>query len=120
MFPVDTFFLISNICSQTNRRGPPENYRDEPYYPRKEINTALATGKAEPMAVAEAKVPTKNVAGPPVYYPPGQEMFSKSEQSAAAWRAQVTVVFFVHHSTKALMFPFYHNIGRICEGKWQI
>ncbi|KAK9878378.1 hypothetical protein WA026_021685 [Henosepilachna vigintioctopunctata] len=31
---------------------------------------------------------TKNVNGPPVYYPPGHEMFAKKEEGAAAWRAQ--------------------------------
>lgn len=47
---------------------------DEPYVPRKEVNTALAT---------------KNVAGPPVYYPPGKELFAKSEAQAAL-RARVS------------------------------
>lgn len=83
-------FLLNKYISQTNGHGahPQRATNDEPYIPRKEINTALATGKAEP--IVDAKVPTKNVAGPPVYYPPGQEMFAKNEQSAAAWRAQVT------------------------------
>lgn len=31
---------------------------------------------------------TKNVTGPPVYYPPGHEMFAKKEE-AGAWRAEV-------------------------------
>lgn len=60
---------------------------DEPYVPRKEVNTALATNKNIP--IAEPKAPTKNIAGPPVYYPPGQELFAKS-QAQAAWRAKVT------------------------------
>jgi len=63
-----------------------QNGREEPYTPRKEVNTSLATGKA--VAIVEPKVPTKNLAGPPVYYPPGHELFAKNEQSAAAWRAQ--------------------------------
>lgn len=62
---------------------------DEPYTPRKEVNTSLATGKA--VAIVEPKVPTKNLAGPPVYYPPGHELFAKNEQSAAAWKAQVFI-----------------------------
>lgn len=53
---------------------------------RKEVNTALATNKSIP--VVEPKAPTKNIAGPPVYYPPGQELFAKSE-AQAAWRARV-------------------------------
>lgn len=60
--------------------------------PRKEVNTALATGKA--VAIVEPKVPSKNIAGPPVYYPPGHEYSMKSEQSGAAWRAQVNVTFY--------------------------
>nr|XP_023015074.1 proteoglycan 4 [Leptinotarsa decemlineata]XP_023015075.1 proteoglycan 4 [Leptinotarsa decemlineata]XP_023015076.1 proteoglycan 4 [Leptinotarsa decemlineata] len=36
----------------------------------------------------EPAVKTKNVSGPPVYYPPGHEMFAKKEESEAAWRAQ--------------------------------
>lgn len=59
---------------------------DEPYVPRKEVNTALATNKNIP--IVEPKAPTKNIAGPPVYYPPGQELFAKS-QAQAAWRAKV-------------------------------
>lgn len=55
---------------------------------RKEVNTALASNKNIP--VVEAKAPTKNIAGPPVYYPPGQELFSKSE-AQAAWRAKVCI-----------------------------
>lgn len=51
---------------------------DEPYVQRKEVNTALA----------EPRVPSKNVAGPAVYYPPGKELFAKNE-AQAAWRAQV-------------------------------
>lgn len=51
---------------------------EEPYVARKEVNTALA----------EPKSLSKNVTGPPVYYPPGKELFSKSE-AQARWRAQV-------------------------------
>lgn len=59
---------------------------DEPYVPRKEVNTALATNKHIP--IVEPKAATRNIAGPPVYYPPGQELFGKSE-GQAAWRAKV-------------------------------
>ncbi|XP_022920058.2 rhoGEF domain-containing protein gxcI [Onthophagus taurus] len=31
---------------------------------------------------------TKNVTGPPVYYPPGYEMFAKKEESGGGWRAE--------------------------------
>lgn len=52
------------------------------------MNTALASNKNIP--VVEPKAPTKNIAGPPVYYPPGQELFAKSE-AQAAWRAKVRI-----------------------------
>lgn len=40
--------------------------------------------------------PTKNITGPPVYYPPGHELFAKKEESGGggAWRAQVCLSFF--------------------------
>lgn len=59
---------------------------DEPYVPRKEVNTALATNKN--IQIVEPKAPTKNIAGAPVFYPPGQELFQKS-QAQGAWRAKV-------------------------------
>ncbi|XP_017775562.1 PREDICTED: E3 SUMO-protein ligase SIZ1 [Nicrophorus vespilloides] len=31
---------------------------------------------------------TKNVTGPPVYYPPGHEMFAMKEEGGGAWRAE--------------------------------
>ncbi|XP_055321045.1 mucin-2-like [Sitodiplosis mosellana] len=71
--------LLASFDENTGRSD------EEPYMPRKEVNTALATNKSIP--VVEPKAPTKNIAGPPVYYPPGQELFAKSE-AQAAWRAQ--------------------------------
>lgn len=67
--------LMASFSDDTNynhgRGGP-----GEPFMPRKEINTALATGTGKPIAAAEPKTPSKNVAGPPVYYPPGKQMFA--------------------------------------------
>lgn len=80
--------MLFIIQFQSNGRGggrPTTN--DEPYTPRKEVNTALTTNKS--VAIVDPKPSTKNIAGPPVYYPPGHELFAKNEQSAAAWRAQV-------------------------------
>lgn len=43
----------------------------------------------EPIDSKNAVVASKNIAGPPVYYPPGHEMFAKKESEAmAGWRAQ--------------------------------
>lgn len=44
--------------------------------------------EVEDLQKAEPLVKSKNVNGPPVYYPPGHEMFAKKEEGAAAWRAQ--------------------------------
>lgn len=49
------------------------------------METAVATGKSS----AVVATPSKNVAGPPVYYPPGHEMFARKEESGAAYRAGV-------------------------------
>lgn len=79
------------------------------------MNTSLATGKA--VAIVEPKVPTKNLAGPPVYYPPGHELFAKNEASAAAWRAQVnTVIIF----GKLINFILTKKIGRLWQRSWKI
>lgn len=75
---------------QSNGNGPHHRGGYDDAYntlQRKEINTALTTGKAEP--IVEPKATMKPISGPPVYYPPGKEMFTKSEESQAAWRAQV-------------------------------
>lgn len=81
----DIFNLFFLLFVETQNTGRVD---EEPYVPRKEVNTALATNKSIP--VVEPKAPTKNIAGPPVYYPPGQELFAKSE-AQAAWRAKVRV-----------------------------
>lgn len=60
---------------------------DEPYVRKREVETAVATS-GKPIAAVEPKVPSKNIAGPPVYYPPGHEMFARKEESGAAYRAQ--------------------------------
>lgn len=39
---------------------------------------------------------TKNVTGPPVYYPPGHEMFAQKEEGGGAWRAQVRFRFILN------------------------
>ncbi|CAH1111689.1 unnamed protein product [Psylliodes chrysocephalus] len=43
--------------------------------------------EAEDLQKKEPPSKTKNVSGPPVYYPPG-DMFLKKEEGEAAWRAQ--------------------------------
>lgn len=37
----------------------------------------------------KALVSSKNISGPPVYYPPNHELFTSKEKEQAAYRAQV-------------------------------
>lgn len=79
---------LQHCVRQTNGHGPQhQGGIEEPFTPRKEIQTALTSSKAQP--IIEPNRTTKPIAGPPVYYPPGKEQWAKSEQSEAAWRAQV-------------------------------
>lgn len=57
---------------------------------------------------------TKNVTGPPVYYPPGHEMFAKKEESGA-WRAEVR--FRISNTTKSNRVSV---SGSHVERIWQI
>lgn len=63
---------------QTDKKNGPVI---EEYTPRKEVNTAVASDKP-------VTIPSKNIAGPAVFYPPGKEIV-KSEEEGAAWLAQV-------------------------------
>lgn len=76
------------FVSQTDNYRGRKRIDDEPYHRRQEINTAVATSKTPPKPTVEQKTPTKNIAGPPVYYPP-KPLFEKSE-AQAAWRASVS------------------------------
>jgi len=68
--------------------GPPYPNSNRTYYPEPEDEPLIpanakievkAEADASALAVAEAKPdPTKNVAGPAVYYPPGHEMFHET------------------------------------------
>lgn len=40
-----------------------------------------ATGPSPASTAAAMQVKSKNIAGPPVYYPPGVELFAKKEES---------------------------------------
>ncbi|XP_059608180.1 proteoglycan 4 [Phlebotomus argentipes] len=65
--------------------SPPPRHYHEGQIPEKPYT--LTKDSLVETASPEQKIPTKNVAGPPVYYPPG-ELFTKKEESGAAWRAQ--------------------------------
>lgn len=66
--------------------------------------------KKEPKDVPK----TKNVTGPPVYYPPGHEMFAKKEESAA-WRAEVLVWGDIHYTALINII-----LGSYGEGKRKV
>jgi hypothetical protein len=68
---------------------------EKPLTPHNHHNLSTTTTKvysSETDDKSKAVVPsTRNVAGPPVYYPPNHELFtSKEESGAAAYRAQVS------------------------------
>lgn len=52
------------------------------YNPKLEVETAVAKENGNKIIV-----PSKNIAGPPVYYPPNHEMTLRREEKSAAYRA---------------------------------
>lgn len=54
----------------------------------KRVVESMKQQNAEVEDLQKKEVPTKNVSGPPVYYPPGHEMFAKKEEGGGGWRAQ--------------------------------
>lgn len=55
---------------------------------QKKIDTLKAQQEDTQKKEVKELPTTKNVTGPPVYYPPGHEMFAKKEEGGA-WRAEV-------------------------------
>uniref|UniRef100_A0A6B2EEL8 Putative microtubule-associated protein 1b n=1 Tax=Phlebotomus kandelakii TaxID=1109342 RepID=A0A6B2EEL8_9DIPT len=75
---------LDDLLASFGDSPPPRHYHDgqvaeKPY--------TLTKDSLVETASPDQKIPTKNVAGPPVYYPPG-ELFLKKEESGAAWKAQ--------------------------------
>jgi hypothetical protein len=71
------------------------------------------TAKSTAVTVSAAKdrQKTKNVAGPPVYYPPGVELFTKKEESMAMQVSTSTKKEIKIHlglTFKVHMFPYLH------------
>lgn len=50
-----------------------------------ELDTAIASPGKPPI---ESRTLSKNMQGPPVFYPPGQEMFARKEEMSGGYRAQ--------------------------------
>lgn len=62
---------------------------------QKKIDALKAQNEETQVKEQKHLPPTKNVTGPPVYYPPGHEMFAKKEESGA-WRAEVIfIIYFI-------------------------
>lgn len=92
--------LLLILCKQNNKRchfQPPNspynagfNAHEVELEQKKKIETLKRQQKESDDAVQnkEPILKSKNVSGPPVYYPPGHEMFAKKEESGA-WRAEV-------------------------------
>lgn len=66
----------------------------------------------EPDDKSKAVVSSKNITGPPVYYPPNHELFSSKEE--ASYRAQVTLT--CRESGKSFFFSSHigNNINFFC------
>jgi hypothetical protein len=84
------------LLQSTQQHYPPEKYTHQSPAPYPEGSNGIAvvmpTPNADAKAVALAtatsaaakdRPKTKNIAGPPVYYPPGVELFAKKEESMA-------------------------------------
>ncbi|XP_072384820.1 uncharacterized protein [Diabrotica undecimpunctata] len=54
---------------------------------QKKVDSLKQKSEVETLQKKEPPPKSKNIAGPPVYYPPG-EMFLKKEEGGEAWRAQ--------------------------------
>jgi len=87
----DSWFLL-----QSTHHFPPEKhtYPSQPPYsepsngvavvtPASTATADAATKAAVAVSAAKDRQKTKNIAGPPVYYPPGVELFAKKEESMA-------------------------------------
>ncbi|KAG5670517.1 hypothetical protein PVAND_000775 [Polypedilum vanderplanki] len=65
---------------------------EKPLTPTNQHNLSSTTTKVYTSETDDknknAVVPSKNIAGPPVYYPPNHELFTSKEESGAAYRAQ--------------------------------
>lgn len=72
------------------------NVHEQEVAHQKKIETLKRqSAEADDTQKKEPVVKSKNVTGPPVYYPPGHEMFAKKEESEGAWRAQVRFVAYI-------------------------
>lgn len=71
---------------------------------------------SEPEDKNKAVVASKNITGPPVYYPPNHELFSSKEEGSG-YRAQVRVICHENNSTltNSIASP-----GRLCQRQGQL
>lgn len=72
-------YMSKHTHSHENGSGPRKARQPSP--PARVVEEPLDSSKSAPLS-------SKNIAGPPVYYPPGHEMFAKKESEGGAWRAQ--------------------------------
>lgn len=77
---------------QSTHHYPPEKHTHQSPVPYSEGSTGVAVVTPTPNATVVAaatsaatsdRPKTKNITGPPVYYPPGVELFAKKEESMA-------------------------------------
>lgn len=61
---------------------------EKPLTPNQNLQTQTKVYSSETDDKSKAVVPSKNITGPPVYYPPNHELFLSKEESSAGYRNQ--------------------------------
>lgn len=85
------FFIFTNPkTSEIHYTNKKVQIAEKPLTPNHNLSsTATNVYSSEPEDKSKALVASKNITGPPVYYPPNHELFSAKEE--ASYRAQVNV-----------------------------
>lgn len=84
------FFFFSIQTSEIHYTNKKVQIAEKPMTPHNHNNLSTTTTKvysSEKEDKSKALVPSKNITGPPVYYPPNHELFASKEE--ASYRAQV-------------------------------
>lgn len=113
----------TNIYNTTTTRN--ERYTDENDSKQKLLSDNNKNGGPVQVTDAQNKkdlkdLPkSKNVSGPPVYYPPGHEMFAKKEESAAAYSAQVCIKFSLSSPPVIFILNWFQGGYMKASGKYE-
>lgn len=91
LFPLflNSFYLSTPVqTSEIHYTNKKVQIAEKPLTPNNNLSTTTTkTYSSEPEEKSKALVGSKNITGPPVYYPPNHELFAAKEE--AAYRASV-------------------------------